>query len=107
MANRPSRYNHRTTRHLHGVNDPVYQMSLALDIIRRYLDRNAQYTPDKTGIAYSHFNAKREWLPALWSDGTPIKTHSGKPIVSPQYVRTQSIMSKEDAIKMLRELSEE
>lgn len=90
----------------YGVYDSNYKLHLALNLVRRYLDRNAQVLPDQSGITYSHHKGEKKLMPAKWGDGTPIRTFSGRVIESPQFVRTKCVMSRAAAIQMVNDLSE-
>jgi hypothetical protein len=90
-----------------GVYDGDFQMSHALALVRRYVDRNAQFDKGKTGIIYHQFRNRREWNPAYWGDGSAIRTKRGNQIESPQYVKDYCFMSRADALQMVYDLSKD
>lgn len=90
-----------------GIYDGDFKFAHALDIIRRYVDRHAQYNSDKTGIIYKQHRERRVWKQAHLQDGTPIKTKSGQHIYTPQYVQDVCFISRAAALNMVYELSQE
>lgn len=90
-----------------GVYDPDFKFGMALDIVRRYVDRHAAYTQKRDGIQYRQYRERREWRQLHTPTGAPIKTKAGHNIFTPQYVQDVCIMSKEAALRMVQELSQE
>jgi hypothetical protein len=90
-----------------GVYDRDFRFAHALCIVRRYVDRNAQYNKDRTGIVYWQFRDHRTWQPAKWSDGSLIRTRTGHVIETPQYTKECCFLPLVEALQMVDDLSQE
>lgn len=90
-----------------GVYDGDFKFAHALSIVRRYLDRHATYNKERTAIIYRTHNGRRVWKQANYADGTPIKTHKGAHVFSPQFEKDVCFLSREAAYAMVNDLSQE